>query len=174
MPPTEVLIYQEEDGSVPLRDWLDGLEDEARVRCLARLDLLADHGHELRRPHAENIGGGLLRAAVKFGRVNLRMLYFFHGRTAAVVSPGSPRSVDPAGDIKAARSRMARVQARPRAHTFRPEPWACARAAARSRGLQALLDRYIGDDPAKSEASRRRRPTPRWPVRSTGFGRRSG
>jgi phage-related protein len=73
MPQTEVVLYQEEDGRVPLVDWLDALPDEARDRCLARLALLEEKGHELRRPHAENLGGGLYELRIKCYRVNYRI-----------------------------------------------------------------------------------------------------
>jgi hypothetical protein len=37
VPTTEVLLYREEDGTVPLVDWLDRLTPKAQARCLARL-----------------------------------------------------------------------------------------------------------------------------------------
>ncbi len=57
MPATNVVLFRDDDGSVPLRDWLDGLSAQARDRCLARILLLEEWGHELRRPHAEYIEG---------------------------------------------------------------------------------------------------------------------
>lgn len=121
MPETEVLIYAEEDGSAPLVEWLDRLETEARIRCVARLDLLHQKGHELRRPHAENLGNGLYELRVKVFRVNLRMLYFFHDRTVIVVTHGfaKERAIPP-GEIELARVRMAKFEADPERHTFRP------------------------------------------------------
>jgi hypothetical protein len=65
MPLVEVLIYREDDGTAPLVDWLTSLPAEARDRCLARLALLHDKGHELRRPHAENLGEGLVRRVIR-------------------------------------------------------------------------------------------------------------
>jgi hypothetical protein len=59
MPQVEVLLYREDDGTAPLLDWLASLPSEARNRCVARLTLLHEQGHELRRPHAENLGNGL-------------------------------------------------------------------------------------------------------------------
>src|SRR4051812_9393548 len=89
MPATNVIPYLEDDGSIPLRDWLDGLQAVVRERCISKLLLLQSHGHELRRPHAEYLEGtDLYELRVKYHRVNLRMLYFFHGREAAVVSHG--------------------------------------------------------------------------------------
>lgn len=121
MPETVVVIYAEEDGSAPLIGWLDSLETEARIRCVERLTLLGQKGHELRRPHAENIGDDLYELRVKFFRLNLRMLYFFHGRTVAVVSHGfSKERAIPPGEIKLAKARMARFKAAPERHTFQP------------------------------------------------------
>jgi phage-related protein len=122
MPQTEVLFYQEGDGSVPSREWLDGLQEEARRRCIARLEMLEERGHELRRPHAENIGSGLYELRVKFHRVNLRMLYFFHDRAVAVVSHGFAKEQKiPPSEIELALARMEKFEQDPKWHTFDPE-----------------------------------------------------
>ena len=52
MPPTEVLLYREEDD-VPLLSWFESISPRARDDCLERLRLLEQFGHELRRPHAD-------------------------------------------------------------------------------------------------------------------------
>jgi phage-related protein len=122
MPQTEVVLYQEEDGKVPLVDWLDALPDEARDRCLARLALLEEKGHELRRPHAENLGGGLYELRTKFYRVNYRILYFFHGRTVAVASHGLAKEGKlPPAEIERAREHRRKFKSDPDRHTFHPE-----------------------------------------------------
>jgi DNA-dependent RNA polymerase auxiliary subunit epsilon len=48
-----LVFYQEEDGSVPLQEWLDRLPVEAQAGCLARLKRLKNLGHEPRRPEAD-------------------------------------------------------------------------------------------------------------------------
>jgi|APSaa5957512535_1039671.scaffolds.fasta_scaffold403416_1 DNA-binding XRE family transcriptional regulator len=53
MPKTKVILYQEEDGSVPLMEWLDKLTQRAQVKCLARIERLAGEGNALRRPEAD-------------------------------------------------------------------------------------------------------------------------
>lgn len=58
MPETEVRFYRDEKGNVPIVDWLASLPAKARDRCLAALLLLEREGHGLRRPTAENLGGG--------------------------------------------------------------------------------------------------------------------
>jgi phage-related protein len=122
MPRVDVLLYQDDDETPPpLLTWLDGLPAEARDRSLARLALLEQHGHDLRRPHAENLGEGLYELRVKFHRINYRMLYFFHGRVAAVVSHGfaKERRV-PRGEINLAAARRRKFLEDPGRHTFRP------------------------------------------------------
>ena len=123
MPLTIVIPYLEDDGSIPLRDWLDELPQKARERCLARLGLLEEHGHELRRPHAEYLEGtNLYELRVKFHRVNLRILYFFHEQEAAVVSHGFAKEGKiPQREIDLATDRMRRFKADPGRHTPRDE-----------------------------------------------------
>ena len=88
MPATEVVFFQEEDGSVPILAWLTDLPQKARLKCLAKLARLEELGHELRRPEADLLRDGIYELRVRLGSVNYRMLYFFHGRVAAVVSHG--------------------------------------------------------------------------------------
>src|SRR5262249_46324098 len=84
MPETEVIFYQEEDGGVPVRDWLENLQASNRrafAKCVARIQRLAELGHELRRPEADLLRDGIHELRAKLGRVQ----YFFAGRTVAVL-----------------------------------------------------------------------------------------
>jgi len=66
MPPTQIIFYREEHGGVPLLDWLDGLPDKARLKCLARLQRLEMLGHELRRPEADYLRDGIYELRASF------------------------------------------------------------------------------------------------------------
>jgi phage-related protein len=85
--------------------------------------LLERFGHELRRPAAEYIEGtDLYELRVKFHKVNLRMLYFFHGQEAVVVSHGfSKEGRLPQKEIDLATERMRKFKADPERHTPRQE-----------------------------------------------------
>lgn len=122
MPRTNVIFYQEEDGTVPIVDWLDALPDKAQVKCLARLRRLEELGHELRRPEADLLRDGIYELRIGLQGLNYRILYFFHGREAAVVSHGltKERRVPP-GEIDLAVGRKKKFEAQPEQHTFRPE-----------------------------------------------------
>ena len=92
-----------------------------RLASAAKLKLLEDHGHELRRPHVDSLGStGLHEPRVKFFRINYRMLYFFHGQGVAVVSQGFAKEAEvPLAAIKVALSRMEQFQANSDQHTYR-------------------------------------------------------
>jgi phage-related protein len=122
VPATEVIFYREEDRSVPLLDWLDGLPAKAQDKCLARLARLEALGHELRRPEAEYLRDGIYELRVSLQGRHYRMLYFFHGNRAAVVSHGIVKEQKvPPKEIDRALERKKKFLANPKRHTFTPE-----------------------------------------------------
>ncbi len=88
MPKTKLLIYQDEDGTAPLLEWLEDVPEKARAKCRVRLGRLAQLGHELRRPEADILRDGVYELRVGLGGINYRMLYFFHGNQAVLVTHG--------------------------------------------------------------------------------------
>ena len=120
MPQTDVFLYKESDGEVPVLDWMRTLrrrDAAGYAACLARVKLLAAAGHELRRPHADYLRDGIYELRAKRGRVNYRMLYFFHGRDVALVSHGlvKEREVPPI-EIERAIQRRRRYEQNPILH----------------------------------------------------------
>jgi hypothetical protein len=88
VPLTAVVFFQEDDSSVPLLEWLDQLPAKAQAKCVARLKRLEEMGHELRRPEADYLRDGIHELRASLGGVHYRILYFFHGNLAAVISHG--------------------------------------------------------------------------------------
>src|SRR6266568_2046519 len=121
MPATEVLFYQEEDGAVPLIQWLEGLPAKALEKCLARLLRLEELGHELRRPEGDYLRDGIYELRATYQGVHYRMLYFFHGRAKVVVSHGIVKEREvPSTEIDVAVRTKEAFEADPKSHTFRP------------------------------------------------------
>ena len=119
MPKTNVILFQEEGGSCPFFDWMSKLPLKTQAKCLSRLERLREMGHELRRPEADFLRDGIYELRVTLRGVNHRVLYFFHGNIAAVVSHGLIKQrVVPPKDIDRAIERMRRFEANPRKHTF--------------------------------------------------------
>ena len=96
------------------------LDDSSRRRCFAALIHLAQFGHELRRPQAENLGDGIYELRVKVLKVNYRMLYFFHGQRVVVLSHGFAKmqAIVPNIEIDRALRRKSDYQANPARHTI--------------------------------------------------------
>lgn len=86
MPKTHVAFYQDADGRAPVVIWLQQLmetNEKAWANCRARIELLAQFGHELRRPAADYLRDGIYELRAKRGHVQYRILYFFHERQVA-------------------------------------------------------------------------------------------
>ena len=122
MPPTRLVLF-EEHGTVPLLHWLAGIPAEAQAKCRVRLGRLAELGHELRRPEADYLEGGLYELRAKHQRVNYRMLYFFHGRGVAVVTHGFSKheAAVPTREIQLGLAKKDIFARRPEAHTYQEE-----------------------------------------------------
>ena len=90
MPPTQVFFFQDE-RDIPVRNWLQELrrtDKRVYAKCVARIRLLAQLGHELRRPLADYLEEDIYELRIRRGRVNYRILYFFHGRNIAILAHG--------------------------------------------------------------------------------------
>lgn len=120
MPQIEVVLFQDDDGRVPVLDWLDRLGDRARAKCLVRIDRLRELGHELRRPEADYLCNEIYELRVGLRGIHHRILYFFDGRRAAVLSHGLVKQrVVPARQIGLAVERKTRFEKDPAGHTYR-------------------------------------------------------
>ena len=117
MPQTQVVLYRETDGSCPFLDWITALPVKAQIKCLHAVERLRDMGHELRRPQADYLRDGIYELRVGLQGIHYRMLYFFHGRSVAVIAQGliKARAVPPE-EIDRAILRKRRFEASPELH----------------------------------------------------------
>ncbi|MCP4249468.1 MAG: type II toxin-antitoxin system RelE/ParE family toxin [bacterium] len=125
MPQTEVFFYQDERARAPVVDWLRKLrlnQPGAYAKCVAAIRRLAAEGHELRRPTADYLRDGIYELRAKRGRVNYRILYFFHGRNAAILAQGLTKEQNvPDADIERAVERRRLYEINPEKHTYQEE-----------------------------------------------------
>ena len=114
MPPTELLVFREANGRIPMQDWLDLLPSKARAKCLAYMRLLAASGHELRRPVADFLRDGIYELRPSYRGVGYRILFFFYRQDAVVLSHGIVKTQKvPDIDIQRAIRRRNLVRAEP-------------------------------------------------------------
>ena len=73
----DLIVYRSRADATPLLlSFLDGLRTEnatAYQGCLALLDLLAEQGHRLRRPHSGALGDGLFELRCREGGIQVRI-----------------------------------------------------------------------------------------------------
>lgn len=122
MPKTHVVFYQEVDGHCPVMMWLREIPPKAQVKCRIKIERLAEMGHELRRPEADLLRDKIYELRATFQGIHYRVLYFFHGNTAAVLTSGIVKEdrVPPA-EIERAIVRKRNFEANPTKHTYRKE-----------------------------------------------------
>jgi len=119
VPRTKVVLYREDDGTVPILEWLDGLPPKVVTKCRVRIERLRELGHELRRPEADLLRDGIHELRIGFQGQNYRMLYFFHGTVAAILSQGFVKErVVPPVEIDRAVERKRRFLINPKKHTY--------------------------------------------------------
>ena len=120
MPRIPVIFYQEDSSTVPVLDWLDRLSARAQDKCRVRIERLRDLGHELRRPESDYLRDGIYELRVGLQGMNYRMLYFFHGRVAAVLVHGLVKEREvPPRDIEEAIRRKRKFELDPERHTYK-------------------------------------------------------
>ena len=92
---------------------------KAQDKCFLRVERLGEMGHELRRPEADLLRDGIYELRVSLQGVHYRVLYFYSGAVAAVVSHGlmKERAVQPR-EIDRAVDRKRRFEKNPRRHTY--------------------------------------------------------
>jgi phage-related protein len=122
MPRTPLIFFKDDDGAVPVRDWLRELQQKQRrafAKCVVRIRRLAELGHELRRPEADLLRDGIYELRARDGRVNYRILYFFHGRSAAILTHALTKENKVSkSDIDRALRRKAMFESDPGAHSY--------------------------------------------------------
>ena len=77
MPAFEVDFYYKADGSCPVREFLDTLDDKMLAKLLGTISLLETNGTQLREPYSKPLGDGIFELRAKQSSNITRVLYFF-------------------------------------------------------------------------------------------------
>ena len=120
-----VAFFREADGRAPVVDWLRELmktNEKAWAHCRARIELLGQFGHELRRPAVDYLRDGIYELRAKQGHVQYRILYFFHERKVAILAHSlTKKDTIPPVEIERAIKRKKLFESNPRNHTYETE-----------------------------------------------------
>jgi len=114
------IIFYKEGNSVPILEFLDEIPKKARAKGDVRLERLAELGNELRRPEADFLRDGIYELRWQLQGIQYRLLYFFHGREAVVLSHGiiKQESEVPVKEIELALKRKNIFEKDPVAHSY--------------------------------------------------------
>jgi len=120
--PEITTVFFRDEKNIPVLDWLKELKQKDRqgyAKCVARIRVLSQHGHELRRPLADYLEEGIHELRVRRGRVNYRILYFFHGQQLSVLAHAIAKEDQiPRADLARAIERKARFDKNPDQHSY--------------------------------------------------------
>lgn len=118
MPVTDIFLFRDNDGSVPLLDWFHAIPRKAVVKCRIGLERLHQLGYELHRPEADYLGDGIYELRISLQGIQYRILYFFHGTTAVVISHGIIKKQKvPPKEIEKAIGHKIRFESNPQKHS---------------------------------------------------------
>lgn len=122
----KVIFYQDTNKTSPVFEWLENLrlkDLRAWTNCFAKIKLLAEDGHELRRPASDYLRDGIRELRIKQKTVQYRILYFFFGKNIAVLTHSiiKKSSAVPNVDIEKALARKLAFEKNPFMHTFGSE-----------------------------------------------------
>lgn len=84
----DVEFYTLPDGTKPVAEFLDSLDDKMRAKALYSLSILEEYGNQLREPYSKPIEDGLFELRVKFASDITRIFYFFVVGNRIVVANG--------------------------------------------------------------------------------------
>jgi len=125
MPPVDIIFFKDDDGTAPVLEWIKHLSKGEKAKVISHIQLLAEKGHELRRPHADSVcGSDLYELRLRFGRLRVRILYFFFMRYAAVldhVVHGKKTDAIPQAEINRALKKRDQFIQDPEKHTIKNE-----------------------------------------------------
>ena len=84
----EVVFYEKEDGSEPVKEFLLSLDKKMRAKMLRTISLLQDNGPALREPYSKALEDGVFELRAKVGSDISRVLYFFFVGQRIVLTNG--------------------------------------------------------------------------------------
>ncbi len=104
----EVEFYTDENGTKPVKEWILGLEENARSVVLRNLDLLEQLGVGIREPYVKHLENKLYEVRAKDRKGIYRIIYFAHTGKRFVLLHGFVKKTQktPRKEIEMAKKRM--------------------------------------------------------------------
>ena len=115
MSKTTVVFFKNEKGKEPVREWFKAQKPAARKKGMKTVNLLAENGHELRRPFSDILRDDIYELRWALNHVQYRILYFFHKQNAVVLAHAiTKEDVVPNAEINRALENKKKYEANPK------------------------------------------------------------
>jgi len=88
MPDFKVIVYEKENGEVPVEEFLDSINPKMRAKIYGMLAILQEKGNLLREPYSKHLDDGIFELRCKFGSDITRILYFFYYEGKIILTNG--------------------------------------------------------------------------------------
>lgn len=110
----KVTIYEKQDGSSPLKDFITSLNAQFQARTLRTIELLRERGNELREPYTKHLSDGIFELRIQSGNNIVRVCYFFMVGRNIILTNGFVKKTQktPKGEIDKAKEYRADYLAR--------------------------------------------------------------
>jgi len=73
----KIIYYEDLKGRKHVKEFIESFDAKTKGKLLARIEFLADHWHELRRPYVDKIEGELYELRVDFAWNAARVIYAY-------------------------------------------------------------------------------------------------
>ncbi|MCR5559450.1 MAG: type II toxin-antitoxin system RelE/ParE family toxin [Schwartzia sp.] len=83
-----IIFFELDNKTCPVQEFLDSLDDKMAAKIYGMMDILAEHGNELRKPYTEHLDDGIFEVRAKFSSNITRVLYFFYVGKTIVMTNG--------------------------------------------------------------------------------------
>lgn len=89
---SQVTFYQQENGKIPVQDFLLSLSSKLRAKAFSDIELLEKHGSDLKEPYVKPVKGkenkGLYELRIKFSSDIARIFYFTYCNNSYILLHG--------------------------------------------------------------------------------------
>lgn len=99
-------FFKKQDGSCPVEEFLDSLDNKMRAKILLAIALLETNGPQLREPYSKPLGDGIFEIRAKQGNNITRTLYFFYDGKQIILTNGFVKKTQktPSAEIQRAKN----------------------------------------------------------------------
>lgn len=120
MPKIDIVYYTEDGNKAPVLNWIYRLNEKVKIKCTSAIMMLALNGYDLRRPQADYLDRDIRELRIVYNNNQFRILYFFYGRKAVVLTSGFLKkgSRVPIREIDRAVKCKVKYEKNPKLHTY--------------------------------------------------------